>query len=318
MSILVQSLLLQSGYNAALVTIGASILGAAAGGVGVFLFLRKRALISDAMSHATLPGIGIAFLIMVACGGDGRHLIGLLIGASVSAIIGLLMVEWITHKTRLPEDAAIGAVLSVFFGLGIVILTFIQTMSVGRQAGLQGFLLGSTAGMLFEDAVIIAVSGLIAGCILFAFRRPITLVTFDAEYAQALGYPVRIIDLLVMLLALSITVIGLKVVGLILIVALLIIPAVTARFWTQRSDYMLLIAAFVGAFSSFMGAALSASFPKVPTGSMIVVVCFTLFMLSLFFAPQRGVIAGSLQYMRARKLVRSGTLSSFPRTLDER
>lgn len=303
---LLQSLMLQSGYNAALVSIGAMILGAVAGSVGVFLFLRKRALISDAISHASLPGIGIAFLVMVAFGGDGRNLMGLLLGASLSAALGLIIVEWMTHKTRLPEDAAIGAVLSVFFGFGIVILTLIQSMNVGRQAGLQGFLLGSTAGMLFEDALVIAISGLLAGGALWVFRRPMTLVVFDPEYARALGYPVRMIDRVMMLLALAIAVIGLKVVGLILSVALLIIPAVTARFWTQRSEYMVLIAALVGAFSSYMGAALSASLPKVPTGAMIIVVCFTIFMLSLLFAPQRGVIAGSIQSMRVRKKLRVG------------
>jgi manganese/zinc/iron transport system permease protein len=150
---ILEALTLQLGYNAALVTIGAALLGAASGAAGTFLFLRKRALVSDAISHATLPGVALAFLVMVALGGDGRNLPGLLVGAGLSAGLGLLAVQWMTRRTRLAEDAAIGAVLSVFFGLGIVLLTVIQTLSSGRQAGLEEFLLGATAGMLFTDAL---------------------------------------------------------------------------------------------------------------------------------------------------------------------
>ncbi len=159
---LLDALTLQLGYNATLVAIGASLLGAAAGVTGTFLFLRKRALVSDAISHATLPGVGLAFIAMVALGGDGRALPGLLIGSAISAGIGLLAVQALVRRTRLPEDAAIGAVLSVFFGFGIVLLTVIQSMSAGRQAGLESFLLGSTAGMLRADALTIAAGGALA------------------------------------------------------------------------------------------------------------------------------------------------------------
>ncbi len=153
---LADALLLQLGYNAMLVTIGAALLGMSAGATGTFLFLRKRALVSDAVSHATLPGIGLAFIVLVLLGGDGRNLPALLAGSALSATAGLLCVSWLTRRTRLAEDAAIGAVLSVFFGFGVVLLTVIQTLGTGRAAGLEDFLLGSTAGMLWSDAVIIA------------------------------------------------------------------------------------------------------------------------------------------------------------------
>jgi manganese/zinc/iron transport system permease protein len=156
MEALFDALLLRAGYNAALVTIGAALLGVAAGSAGTFLFLRKRALVSDAVAHSTLPGVGLAFIAMVIAGGDGRNLGGLLLGSAVSATIGLLLVEWIARRTRLAEDAAIGAVLSVFFGFGIVLLTIIQTMPSGKAAGLESFLLGATAGMLFHEALAIA------------------------------------------------------------------------------------------------------------------------------------------------------------------
>jgi manganese/zinc/iron transport system permease protein len=293
-----QALLLQSGYNAALVAIGAALLGVAAGGAGTFIFLRKRALVSDALAHATLPGVGLAFIAMVALGGDGRNIVGLLTGSALSAAAGLLAVEWIARRTRLPEDAAIGAVLSVFFGLGIVLLTVIQTMSAGRQAGLQGFLLGSTAGMLLQDAMIIALAGLAAALFVFAMRRPMTLVAFDAEFAATTGVDVRRTDLAMMGLALLVTVIGLKVVGLVLIVALLIIPSVAARFWTERADHLVLIAAAIGGASAYVGAAISAAEPQAPTGPIIVLVCSAVFAASLLLAPRRGVLASMLRRRR--------------------
>ncbi len=305
------ALLLQLGYNATLVTIGASFLGVSAGVTGTFLFLRKRALVSDAISHATLPGVALAFVIMVAFGADGRNLIGLLLGSAVSAGIGLVCVSWLTRQTRLAEDAAIGAVLSVFFGFGIVLLTVIQSMSSGRQAGLEGFLLGSTAGMLWNDAVVIVVGGALTLAVVLTWRRPMSLVAFDPEFAAANGLNVARIDLLIRGLAMAVTVVGLKIVGLILIVAMLIIPPVTARFWTDRTDRVMLIAGLVGGVSGYVGAAMSAAAPNLPTGPIIVLVSFALFAGSLFFAPNRGVLAAVLRHLRFQRRVhmRQGLLA---------
>lgn len=311
MSAFIDALLLNAGYNAALVAIGAALLGFSAGAAGTFLFLRKRALVSDAVAHATLPGVGLAFIIMVSFGGDGRSLPGLLAGSAVTAGLGLLMVEWMTRRTRLSEDAAIGAVLSVFFGVGIVLLTVIQTMSTGRQAGLEGFLLGSTAGMLFEDAIVIAAGGTLAVLATWALRRPMTLVAFDPDFAAASGYDVRLIDLAMMGLVMGVTVIGLKLVGLILIVAMLIIPPVTARFWSERSDRVIWTSGAIGGLSGYLGAALSASAPALPTGPIIVLIAALIFVLSLFLAPSRGVAAAMIRHRRFQTRVhrRQGLLS---------
>ncbi|RBI83477.1 metal ABC transporter permease [Rhodosalinus halophilus] len=308
---LLDALLLQAGYNAALVAIGAALLGFAAGASGTFMFLRKRALVSDAVAHATLPGVGLAFIVMVSLGGDGRNLAGLLLGSAVTAWIGLLVIEWMTRRTRLAEDAAIGAVLGVFFGIGIVLLTVVQTMSAGRQAGLESFLLGSTAGMLLQDAVVIAVGGSLAVLATWLMRRPMTLVAFDSEYAAAAGYDVRRIDLLMMALVMAITVIGLKLVGLILIVALLIIPPVAARFWSERAGRVIWIAGGVGGAAGYLGAAMSASAPALPTGPIIVLVAAAIFVLSLLFAPVRGVLAALLRHRRFQRRVhrRQGLLA---------
>jgi manganese/zinc/iron transport system permease protein len=308
---LFEALTLQLGYNATLVAIGATLLGVSAGITGTFLFLRKRALVSDAVSHATLPGVCLAFMLMASFGGDGRNLLGLLIGSAISSAIGLWCLNWLTRNTRLAEDAAIGAVLSVFFGFGIVLLTVIQTLGIGRQAGLEGFLLGSTAGMLWSDAMVIAAGGGLTLILILLLRRPMTLVAFDPEYAAARGVPVHLTDMAIMGLVMAVTVVGLKIVGLILIVALLIIPAVTARFWTERSEHVVLLAGLAGGVAAYLGAAISASAPNLPTGPIIVLVSFALFLVSLLLAPGRGVLAAVLRHRRFQRRVhlRQGLLA---------
>jgi manganese/zinc/iron transport system permease protein len=293
------ALLLRSGPNATLVTLGATLLGLSAGAAGTFLVLRKRALVADAMAHATLPGVALAFLLMVALGGEGRALSGLMLGSALTALLGLLAVDRLSTRTRLPEDAAIGAVLSVFFGAGLVLLTVIQTLSAGQQAGLEGFLLGSTAGMLRADALTVAAGGVLAGAVTWAIRRPMTLVAFDEGYATASGINVARIDRVAMLLVLFVTVAGLRIVGLVLIVALLIIPAVTARFWTDRVSRLLLLAAAVGGVSGWIGTALSAAAPGLPAGPLVVLTAAALFALSLLLAPRRGALARAWAARRA-------------------
>ncbi|MEM6743880.1 MAG: metal ABC transporter permease [Pseudomonadota bacterium] len=305
------ALIFSAGYNAALATLGAALLGAAAGGAGAFAFLRKRALVADAVAHATLPGVALAFLAMAALGGDGRNLAGLLLGSAVTAGLGLLAVEWMTRRTRLPEDAAIGAVLSVFFGVGIVLLTVIQSFGQGRAAGLETFLLGSTAGMLFQDAVLIATLAALVLAAILVLRRPMTLVAFDAAYAASLGISPRAMDLAIMGLVSAVVVAGLKIVGLVLIVALLIIPPAAARFWTERTEVLGLLSAAVGGASGWIGAALSASAPGLPTGPLIVLTAFAVFAASLLLSPRRGVLADLLRRraLRARLDRRQGLLA---------
>lgn len=297
---MLDALLLQSGYNAALVSVGAALLGLSAGAVGAFVNLRRRALVSDAMAHATLPGIGLAFLAMVALGGDGRALAGLLAGAALTAALGLWAVQALS-RTRLPEDAAIGAVLSTFYGAGIVILTTIQMLGAGRPAGLEGFLLGSTAGMLRADALLIGVGGMVVLALLVLLRRPLLMVAFDPLHARMMGVSARAMDAALMLLTLAVVLLGLRVVGLILIVALLITPAAAARLWSDRAVVVAILAGAVGAACGWIGAAISASVPDVPTGPVIVLLAFGAFVLSLLFAPRHGILAA-----RARARLQRG------------
>ena len=297
------ALSLSLGYNATLVTLGASLLGAAAGMAGTFLYLRKNALISDAISHATLPGLGFAFLVAFGFGIDGRQLFILLSGSALSAALGLYFVNWLTRETRLTQDTAIGCVLSVFFAFGVVLLTIIQVIPAGRKAGLESFLLGSTAGMLYSDALLILVLSIITALVLFVFLRPIKLVVFDQGYSETLGISVQRVDFIILAVTLAVTVLGIKIVGLILIVALLIIPAVSARFWSERTNIILVTATLFGALSGYIGSAISAVSPGLPTGPIIVLCCFGLFLFSFLFAPKRGVLAVALDHYRFQKAV---------------
>jgi manganese/zinc/iron transport system permease protein len=282
-----------------------------AGATGTYLYLGKRALVSDAISHATLPGVVLGFMVMVAMGGEGRFLPGLMLGAALSAGLGLLAVTWLTTRTRLHEDAAIGAVLSVFFGFGVVLLTVVQVMDAGRQAGLETFLLGATAGMLRDEALTIAAGGAVVLALVRLLHRPMILVAFDPEYAVGQGMRLARVDLAMMGLALAITVTGLKVVGLVLIVALLIIPPVAARFWSERAGHVVMIAGIIGGVAGYLGAAVSATAPDLPTGPLIVLAAFVLFVLSLLMAPGRGVLAAALRHLRFQRRVhlRQGLLA---------
>ncbi len=305
------ALTFQLGYNATLVTLGATLLGVAAGVTGTFLYFRKRALVSDAISHATLPGVALAFIVMTMLGFDGRNLPGLLIGSAITAALGLYCVQWLSSRTRLTEDAAIGAVLSVFFGFGIVLLTVIQTMASGGQAGLESFLLGSTAGMLYSDAVLIAGGGALALALVVIFRRPMLMSAFDPEFARASGIDLNRTDLIMMGLVMGVTVIGLKIVGLILIVALLIIPPAAARFWSDRATNVVIIAGILGGIAGWSGASLSAVAPNLPTGPIIVLFAFALFAASMLLAPGRGLLMSALNHRRFQRAVhiRQGLVS---------
>ncbi|MDX2309069.1 MAG: iron chelate uptake ABC transporter family permease subunit [Hyphomicrobium sp.] len=291
-------LLLGGGYNTVVVMIGVSLLGLAAGVVGTFGILRKRAMMSDTLSHATLPGIALAFLAAEAMGMEGRSLPILLAGAIATGLAGVLAVHAIVRSGRLAEDTAMGAVLSVFFAVGLVLLSYIQTLDTGSEGGLAKFIYGQTAAMSAEEAWAIAVVAALALTVTIALLKEFRVVAFDENFAAVQGWPVARIDLLMMALIVAVTVIGLKAVGLILIVALIVIPAAAARFWTERLGSMVAIAGFFGWASGYMGSALSALVPGLPAGGIIVLVAGAFFLSSLLFAPRRGILASLVRNVR--------------------
>ncbi|MGD8845283.1 MAG: iron chelate uptake ABC transporter family permease subunit [Desulfobacteraceae bacterium] len=290
-------------YNTRVVIIGATLLGLAAGLVGTFLLLRKRALLSDTISHATLPGIAIAFIVMSLALGDGKNLLGLIAGAALFSVIGTAAVMVIQKYTRLKEDAALGIVLSVFFGLGIALMGMATRMSTGNAAGLSSFIYGKTASMLFFDAMLIALAalGAIVFCVLFF--KEFSLICFDADYGATQGWPVHRLDFLMMTLVVVVTVIGLQAVGLILVVALLIIPSAAARFWTFSLRRMLLLSGLFGALSGMLGAGLSALMANLPAGAVIVLTASSIFLFSMIFGSARGILRLLTERIKLRRRI---------------
>ena len=299
---LVRVLTLQD-YNTRVVVIGVSLLGLAAGLIGCFMLLRERALLGDALSHATLPGIGVAFILMTVLGGSGKSLAGLLIGGTISGVLGVATILIVVHLTRIKEDAALGIVLSVFFGLGIAVLGLIQNLGAGQAAGLKSFIYGKTASMVFSDAATIAVAAALITLACLLFYKELTLLCFDPGFARAQGWPVLTLDVVLMALVVGVTVIGLQAVGLILMVALLVIPPAAARFWTQHLPTMLLASALIGAGSGLIGATLSALVPKLPAGAVIVAAAGVFFLVSLVFGPTRGILRRVVEHRRLTRTI---------------
>ena len=304
---LLRVLLLQD-YNTRVVIVGTTLLGLAAGLVGTFLLLRKRALLSDTLSHASLPGIALTFIVLTALGGEGKNLLALVGGAAFFCILGTGAVIVIQRYTRLKDDAALGIVLSVFFGLGIALMGIATRMGSGNAAGLSSFIYGKTASMLFSDALLIAVVALLAAVCGLLFFKEFSLLCFDADYAASQGWPVTRLDFLMMTLVVVVTVIGLQAVGLILVVALLIIPPAAARFWTHSLKHMLWISGLFGAVSGLFGAGISALMANLPAGAVIVLTASLLFVFSLVFGTARGLARQGLERLRLSRRIRHENL----------
>ncbi len=284
-------------FTTMVVFAGTSLLGVAAGVIGTFAVLRGRSLVGDAVAHAALPGLAIAFIVA----GYQKDFAGMLVGAGVAGLLGAFVIAFLTRHTRTKSDAAIGIVLSVFFGLGITLTRIIQNTPTGRAAGLDNYLLGSTGGMIAADLLVIALLALNLVVLVVLFYKEFMVVTFDPEYAASLGWPAGWIDALLLALIVAATVIGLPAVGVVLIAAMLILPGVTASFFSERLPVVLLLAAGFGLLTGATGTWLSAepsALPLVgelgvdlPAGPIIVLTGASFFFLAALFAPRRGILA---------------------------
>lgn len=280
--------------NVRVVVVGSIILGIGSAAIGCFAVLRKRALVGDAVAHAALPGVALAFLII-----GTKSTIALLIGAAVTGWLSMVCMDLIVRKSKIPEDAAIGIVLSVFFGLGILLLTHIQRSGDANQSGLDKFLFGQAASLLREDVAIFGGVSLMMVVGIVLFYKEFKLLSFDSDFARAIGFPVGFLELVLTTLIVFAVVVGIQAVGVVLMAAMLITPAAAARYWTERLPVMILLATLFGAAAGVGGAFVSYSYPHMPTGPWIVTVVTMIFLLSLLFAPRRGVVA------RLRRIVRN-------------
>ena len=284
--------------NIRFVALGSVILTASSAIVGAFTFLNKRSLIGDAIAHAVLPGICLGFIL--AGTKNPFFLIG---GAFVTGWLSLVVVDYVTRRTRIKEDTAIGLVLSVFFGLGIVLLTVIQKSGNAAQSGLDHFLFGKAASLVGEDLYTFAAVALILLVAVFALFKEFTLLAFDKDFAKAIGLPVKKIEHVLTSLIVLAVVIGIQAVGVVLMAAILITPAAAARFWTDKMRVMFLLASLFGAVSGLAGAYISYVAPAMPTGPWIVIVISFIAFISFFLAPRRGVLSRLLKQGSIRKTI---------------
>ena len=271
-------------YTLRTVALGGALLGIVSGVLGCFAVLRHQSLLGDALSHAALPGVAIAFLLA------GRDLGLLLVGAGVTSWLGVYFIRIVTNTTRIKQDAAMGIVLAAWFAAGIALLVYIQARPDASQAGLDTFIFGQAAAIVERDVRLIAVVGAASFVVLGLFWKEFKLITFDSEFAGANGFRVNILSMLLSTLIVVAIVLGLQLAGVVLMVGMLIASGIAARQWTNQLGQMVILSAVFGAFSGSAGAIVSAVDADIPTGPLIVVVAFLLVAISLSFAPGRGLV----------------------------
>jgi len=272
-----------------IVFLGTTLLGICGGLVGVFMLLRKQALIGDVVGHSALPGIAIAFIICeIMNPGGGRNLPALITGAFLSSLAGAICVMLIERYSPLRADAAMAMTLSLFYGLGAALFTVIMRIPTASAAGLSSYLNGKTATLVVSDVWIFGIAAATLSLLTLLLLKELSLVCFDDDFASSTGWPVRLLDGLLVGMVVSVTIIGMQTVGLILVVAILIIPAASAQFWTDDLRKMLAASAALGAVSAGLGTIISALAPKLAAGPVIVLCGSFLFVISLLLGPQHG------------------------------
>jgi manganese/zinc/iron transport system permease protein len=283
-------------YTLRIVTLGSGVLGAVGGVLGSFAVLRRQSLLGDAVSHAALPGIAIAFLLT----GTKAPLL-IMLGAAIAGWLGTLVVRSVVTRSRVPFDSALGMVLAVFFGVGMVLLTYIQRQPNAAQAGLESFLFGQAAALLLRDVVTMAVLGMIALAAVAMLWKEFKLLSFDPGFAASLGMPIGRLDVLLTALLVVAIVIGLQTVGVVLMSAMIVAPASAARQWCRRLGPMVFVSAAIGVSCGVAGAVTSAVVPRLPTGPTIVLMLSLVVTVSLLGAPGRGMVWRWLRLGRLRQ-----------------
>ena len=283
-------------YTIRNVALGAAIIGVLGGVLGSFAILRRQGLFGDALAHATLPGVCVAFMLSGA-----KEPVVLLSGAGLSAGLGALLILIIVNRTRIKQDAALGIVLSVFFGAGTVLLTYIGGSGSGDQSGLDRFIFGQAATIVWDDVMVMGTLAALALLVVALLFKEFKLLSFDPAFAASLGFPVGRLNVLLTLLIVVAVIVGIQAVSVVLMAAMLIVPAAAARQWTDGLGAMVVISGLFGAFSGVSGALLSATGANLPTGPLIVLSATALLVLSLFLGRSQGFLWGWIGSRRNRR-----------------
>ena len=294
-------------YTIRNVALGAAILGVVGGALGSFAILRRQGLFGDALAHATLPGVCVAFILSGA-----KAPIVLMTGAALSAGLGALLILTIVNRTRIKQDAALGIVLSVFFGAGAVLITYIGGSGSGDQSGLDRFIFGQAATIVWDDVITMGILASLALLIVALLFKEFKLLSFDPAFAASLGFPVGRLNVLLTMLIVVAVIIGIQAVGVVLMAAMLIIPAAAARQWTDGLGTMVVISGLFGALSGVSGALFSATGANLPTGPLIVLCATALLVLSLFLGRSQGFLWGWIGSRRNRREALKRSAPSVP------
>ena len=281
-------------YTLRNVAFGSGVLGVVSGFLGTIVVLRKQSLLGDAMSHAALPGIALAFLIL-----GTKDIFILLLGAGVSALLATFFIYLTVNSSKIKFDSSLAIWLSTFFGLGIVLLTIIQRFPNANQAGLDKFLFGQAAALTHEDLRVMLILGGISVFLVLLLWKEIKILIFDPSYAKSLGINLKLVDLLVITLVVIAIMIGLQTVGVILMSSMLIAPALAARQWTDRFSLMVLLSAVFGITAGMIGSIMSSKIPKMPTGPSIIVCVSTIVLFSIMFSPKYGLVSQKIRAYRS-------------------
>jgi len=287
-----------SDANIRFVTAGTVLLAVSSSLVGCFTFLRKRTLAGDVVAHSILPGICLSFLIF-----ESKNPLILLTGAFITGWLSIIGVDYIVKNTKLKEDAALALILSVFFGIGIFLLTAIQHTDMANQTGLDKFLFGKAASLVGEDVLIFGFFGFVLIFLVYFFFKELTLLTFDKNFAKTSGLPVSFLETLLSTLTVMAVVVGIQAVGVVLMAAMLITPASAARYWTDNLKFMLVLAASFAAFSGVSGAFISYTAPGMATGPWMVLILSLIAFASFIFAPGKGIVHRWLIQKRNRRQI---------------
>ncbi|MBT0810167.1 metal ABC transporter permease [Litoribacter ruber] len=272
--------------NVAMVVAGITLLSISAAMVGTFTFLDKKALLGDAISHAVLPGVCLAFMFA-----GSKNPYWIVLGAFITGAVSTYAIEWISRSTKLKEDTVIAAVLSVFFGIGILLFTQLQQTGDAALSGLDHFLFGNAISIVYEDLMVYGILALLVIVCLLVFYKEFKLIIFNPGYAQSVGLPVKRLKLLFNTLLVMAVVTGIQAIGVVLMAALLITPPAAARFWSDRLKIILLLAVIFAVLSGIAGAYISFAVPHMPTGPWVVMAISFIAFASFFFAGKKGILS---------------------------
>lgn len=285
-------------YTLLVVSAGSGLLGLVSGVLGVFAVLRKQSLLGDAVAHAALPGIALMFLMT-----QTRQTELLLLGATLTGVLATSAIIAIDRFSRIKYDSALALVLSVFFGFGLVLITFIQKIPTANQAGLDKFIFGQASTMLMRDVRLMIWVTLVMLGLTILFWKELKMFSFDPGFAEVAGFSTRRINALLSGMLVAAIMIGLQTVGVILMSALIVAPGAAARQWSDRLWVVAMLAGFFGAVSGLIGTLISSSLTKMPTGPTIVIVLSLFTLTSLVAAPNRGLLWKHMRQRKSQQLI---------------